>query len=141
VSVAVPVLPPVVDDEVVLGWWESYDAGREPRDIAWDAGVEPKIVTRELDALGVIEDPILRRARFGRSTDDELAIMASLARINDHDLPRQQREVQWAQSMQHTLPNKRAAVVQSARQRRQDRMGGKWRAIVRADLRRAGLIP
>jgi hypothetical protein len=137
-----PAPPPVDNDDAVLGWWEQYDAGREPEQIAQAAGVSPKVVTRELKALDVLEEPLLRRAKFGRLDAAEQAIMDALAKVGSaDDTPWERREVPWARSMQHTTP-KRGPVVQSERQRRLDRMASsKWRAIVRADMRRAGLIP
>lgn len=134
--------PPPVDDEIVLGWWEEYDAGREPQHIADFAGVPTNVVRRALEQLDVIEDPIVRRARLGRSSPNELAIMDALAKVGSaDDTPWERREVPWARSMQHVSP-KRGPVVQSERQRRLDRMAsGKWRAAVRYDLRVAGLIP
>jgi hypothetical protein len=130
-----------VDDDTVLAWWEDYHAGAAVGSIARRAGVGQPVVVRELEALGVFEDPIVRRAKAGELRPDELAIMDALAKIGGpEDLSPERREVPWAHSLQHTT-TKRGPVVQSARQRRQDRMGGKWRAIVRADLRVAGLLP
>ena len=130
-----------VDDDAVLAWWEDYDAGAAVQTIARRAGVTQSVVTRELEALGVFEDPIIRRAKAGELRPDELAIMDALAKVGGpEDLSPERREIPWAHSLQHTSP-KRGPVVQSARQRRQDRVSGKWRAIVRADLRAAGLLP
>jgi hypothetical protein len=142
VSVLAPAPAPAPDDELVLGWWEQYDAGCEPDVIAARAGVPTGTVKRALQDLDVLDDPIVRRAKLGKSLPDELAIMDALARIGGpEDLSPERREVPWAHSMQHTTP-KRGPVVQSERQRRQDRMAtSKWRAAVRYDLRMAGLIP
>lgn len=134
-------IAPAPDDELVLGWWEEYDAGRSAQAIARRAGVRQAIVFDALDELGVFEDPIVHRARHGQLDANELAIVDALAKINSHDLTPERREVRYARSMEHVKPVT-GPVVQSARQRRQDRMASaKWRSILRRDLRAAGLLP
>lgn len=130
----------VTDDEV-LTWWEEYDAGTPITTIANRHGRGWKTVERHLADLGVLPtDPLTKAALAGELSAADQAIFEALGRIND--MPSERREVRWAKSMEHVKPGARSPIVQSARQRRQDRMANsKWRRIVRRDLAASGLLP
>lgn len=134
--------PSNITDDDVLAWWEAYDAGESVKAIAKRLGHQAKTVERHLELLGVVEDPLTAAALAGELSASDQAIFEALGRINVVDAPGERREVRWARSMQHVKPGMRAPIVQSGRQRRQDRMASvMWRRVVRRDLAASGLLP
>lgn len=132
-----------VTDDDVLVWWEELDAGASIAAIAQRHGRAYDTVFRHLDELGVVTDPLVQAALAGELPGDLQAIFEALGRISTpDDLPPERRSVAYAKSMQHVLANRSAPVVQSGRQRRQDSMAtSRWRAVIRRDMRRSGLLP
>jgi hypothetical protein len=145
-----------VSDDEILEWWEAFDGGLSVQQIAirWRRPIRQ--VRSELKDLGAFEhltrymlekeaagdgDELIDRIVAGALTDEEGAIAAALARINAPDEIPYHGSVRFARSMQHVKPGARGPVVQSARQRRLDKVSPVWRRVIRADLKRAGLLP
>lgn len=117
-------------DDEILDWWQDYANGIPISAIALNYGRSRALILSEFIELGI---PIGDQDFTG----SEIKTMNALA-----DVDYWHRHVQYARSMQHTKPIARTRVPQSQRQRAQDRMAtGVWRAAVRKDLRRAGLLP
>lgn len=166
-SAGVP--PPPVGDDEAIRMWELYDEGYAVRTIGrklkrgaptvervlrgldvWEGSSKPKPPKpkpnakpkppkpkRERDMDVLVEQMFYTAA----GAQARANIAAALARIN---IPEEglgyQGKVAFARSMQHVKASARGAVVQSARQRANDRTGI-WRSIIRMDMRRAGLLP
>jgi hypothetical protein len=159
--------PPVDDDEAIR-MWELYDEGYTVGTVARKLGRAPSTVEAALRELDVWEgnkkpgasrpkkkpetaaerekrriDTLVQRMLDGELDEQEQNIADALARINmpDYgDMP-ERGFVPYARSMQHINRHARGPVIQSERQRRNGKVGQKWRSIIRMDLRRAGLLP
>lgn len=154
-------------EDEVLDMWELYEDKSYSLDqVAALFDVSANIISRELRDLGVE----LRHGGHGgtrtksdvdtglvkidpldpfKGLDDEQRIsfehiMAALARIGDGKLPgdsENRRHLPYARSLPHVKPTRRR-IPMSKHQRYMDRLGsGIWATVVRADLRRAGMMP
>lgn len=89
-------------------------------------------------------DSLIERMLDGKLTGQEQRIADALARIGSpgDDVMFEQRSFNTpARSAEHVKASARGPVVMSARQRANDKVGPVWRAVIRRDLRRAGLLP
>lgn len=149
----------VTDDEV-LDWWEAYDRGLSVKQIAALTGRNHKTIRDRLTDLDVYlpdrdrgrqaGDPIavglsaqeLAPYVLAQANETDHAIMDALARLVPTDDAIQRNWLPFAHALPHAIrPGRHTTIVQSSRQRANEKTGAEVRKIVRQELAASGLLP
>jgi hypothetical protein len=128
-------------DDEILDWWEMYTDNWPITYIARRYDRPAAEVRRHLEELGVYDAPEQPSFLWDNLSDEDKKVALALARL-DPDAVAHPRHLPFARSLPHVKPNVHKRVPMSGRQRANDALGGGlWAKAVRADLRRAGLLP